>query len=149
MYNYSSSPTLTNVTFSGNSADYGGGGMDNVSSVPRIRNTILWGNTAPTDAQIFNYYGIPGASSTPDVSDSVVQGGCPTGSICSNIITTDPKLGPLGSYGGSTPTIPLLPGSFAIDAGNDTICQAAVGAPDYGAGGLDKHRGHTSTRGKV
>ena len=29
MYNYSSSPTLTNVTFSGNSADPYGGGMCN------------------------------------------------------------------------------------------------------------------------
>ena len=31
----------------------------------------------------------------------------------------------------------LLAGSPAINAGNDTTCAAAVGAPNYGAGGLD------------
>ena len=55
MYNYSSSPTLTNVTFSGNSASNSGGGMYNeVGSNPQIRNTIFWGNTAPSGAQIYN-----------------------------------------------------------------------------------------------
>jgi hypothetical protein len=29
----------------------------------------------------------------------------------------DPRLGPLGNYGGPTQTMPLLPGSPAIDAG--------------------------------
>ena len=84
-----------------------------------IRNTIFWGNTAATDgAQIYN------DSSTPIVSDSVVQGGCPAGSTCTNIITTDPLLGTLGNYGGFTQTIPLLPGSSAIDTGNDATCAA-------------------------
>jgi predicted outer membrane repeat protein len=115
MYNSSSTPTLINVTFSGNSASYGGG-MDNLSSNLLIVNTILWGNSATTaGAQIYNN----GGSSV--VSDSVVQGGYPGGT---NIITTDPKLGPLGNYGGFTQTIPLLPGSSAIDTGNDTICPA-------------------------
>ena len=35
MYNDSSSPTLTNVTFSGNSADSHGGGMYNVYAAAR------------------------------------------------------------------------------------------------------------------
>jgi hypothetical protein len=67
MYNFNSSPTLTNVTFSGNSAsDGGGGGMVNVSnSSPTIRNTILWGNTAPTGTQVYN------SGSTPVISASV------------------------------------------------------------------------------
>lgn len=34
---------------------------------------------------------------------------------------TDPDLGPLGNFGGLTPTIPLLPGSPAIDAGDDLV----------------------------
>jgi hypothetical protein len=41
-------PTLINVTFNGNSADRGGG-MYNVSSSPTIRNTIFWGNTSQID----------------------------------------------------------------------------------------------------
>ena len=113
MYNYYSSPTLTNVTFGGNSAASGGGMCNNYYSNPQIRNTIFWGNTAQ---QISNY------TSTPVVSNSVVQGGYAGGT---NIITTDPKLGTLGNYGGTTQTIPLLPGSSAINTGNDATCAAA------------------------
>ena len=117
MFNDSgSSPTLTNLTFNGNSATTGGGGMSNYdSSSPQIRNTIFWGNTAATEAEIYNNNSIPG------VSDSVIQGGYAGGT---NIITADPLLGTLGDYGGYTDTIPLLPGSSAINAGNDTICPA-------------------------
>ncbi len=116
MANTFCSPILTNVTFSGNSATSYGGGMTNWGSNPTIRNTIFWGNTAPTGAQIHDESG--GAAS---MSDSVVQGGY-TGT---NIITTDPLLGTLGNYGGSTQTIPLLAGSSAIDTGNDSICPVA------------------------
>jgi predicted outer membrane repeat protein len=121
MSNESSSPTLTNVTISSNSATtYGGGIYNESSSNPQIRNTIFWGNTAPSGgAQIYNN------ASTPVVSDSVVQGGCPAGSTCTNIITTNPQLGSLGNYGGFTQTIPLLVGSSAIDTGNDTVCPAS------------------------
>ena len=116
MYNYQSSPTLTNVTFSGNSALTTGGGMYNeAGSNPTVRNTIFWGNTAPGGgAQIYN------VSSSPSISDSVVQGGY----AGTNIITTDPLLGPLGNYGSFTQTIPLLVGSSAIDTGNDAVCPA-------------------------
>jgi len=118
MYNALGSPMLTNVTFSSNSA-ISGGGMYNYRSSLQIRNTILWGNTASsTGAQIYNN------SSTSDVSYSVVQGGCPAGSTCTNIITSDPRLGALGNYGGFTQTIPLLPGSSAINTVNDATCAA-------------------------
>ncbi|MFA5873963.1 MAG: choice-of-anchor Q domain-containing protein [Anaerolineales bacterium] len=116
MRNENSNPTLTNVTFSGNSSNYGGG-MYNYYSSPAILNTIFWGNTASSAGDQIN-----NDSSTSSVSDSVVQAGCPAGSTCTNIITTDPKLGTLGNYGGFTQTIPLLPGSSAIDAGNDATC---------------------------
>jgi hypothetical protein len=120
MYDYSSSPALTNVTFSGNAAVYFGGGMANRNnSSPTIRNTIFWGNTAPSGAQVYN------DSSTPIVSDSVVEGGCPTGSNCTTfIITTTPLLGTLGNYGGATQTVPLLAGSSAIN-GTATNCPAS------------------------
>ncbi len=121
IYNTNSSPTLTNVTFSANSAVTGGGMADWNSSSPQIRNTIFWDNTATSDgAQIYN----GDAGSTPSISDSVVQDGCPAGSTCTNIITADPMLGTLGDYGGFTQTIPLLPGSAAINTGNETYCPA-------------------------
>jgi predicted outer membrane repeat protein len=114
---YTGNPILTNVTFSDNSANNGGGIFNSSNSNPQIRNVIFWGNTAATSgAQIYN------SNSTPNVIDSVVQGGCPVGSICTNIITADPMLGTLDNYGGFTWTIPLLMGSSAIDTGNDIIC---------------------------
>jgi predicted outer membrane repeat protein len=49
MYNDSSSPTLTNVTFSGNSAEGDGGGMYNDSSSPTLTNVTFSGNSAEGD----------------------------------------------------------------------------------------------------
>jgi hypothetical protein len=46
------------------------------------------------------------------------------GSACTNVITANPKLGALGDYGGFTQTIPLLPGSSAMDRGNNATCPA-------------------------
>lgn len=40
---------------------------------------------------------------------------------------TNPLLGTLGNYGGPTPTIPLLAGSPAIDAGNPSGCYDGQG----------------------
>lgn len=63
------------------------------------------------------------------VTYSDIQGGYSgTGNI-----SGDPLLGSLGIYGGSTQVFPLLPGSAAIDAGNDVTCastdQRGVGRP--------------------
>jgi hypothetical protein len=129
-----SNPALTNVTFSGNLASSQGGAMYNQwGDNPQIRNTIFWGNTAPGGgAQIYDEDN--SAYSTSSIlNDSVVQGGCPQRSTCTNIITTDPKLGAFGNYtcpggqcqgGGFIQTISLLAGSSAIDSGNDATCPA-------------------------
>ena len=141
IYSYESAPALLNVTFSGNSAEFGGGmsslapstpllmhvtfvgnsatfggGIYNYNSNPVIQNSILWNNTATNSgSQIYNENG------TPVISDSVIQGGYIGGT---NIITADPMLGALSNNGGSTKTIPLLAGSSAINAANDTDCLA-------------------------
>jgi hypothetical protein len=44
---------------------------------------------------------------------------------CSPAISLDPKLGPLGNYGGSTPTLSLLAGSPAIDQGDNSSCTSS------------------------
>jgi hypothetical protein len=118
MYNQlGSNSTLTNVTFSANSVNLYGGGMYNLYSDPTISNTIFWDNTAGNSgAQIYI------SVSTTSLSDSVVQAGCPEGGICTNIISSNPLLGPLGDNGGFTQTIPLQFGSSAIDTGNDLTC---------------------------
>ena len=47
MFNYDTSPTLINVTFSGNTADQDGGGMYNDdSSSPTLTNVTFSGNSA-------------------------------------------------------------------------------------------------------
>jgi LPXTG-site transpeptidase (sortase) family protein len=135
IYNYSSNPILTNVTFNGNSSSNFGGGMSNSLSSPQIRNTIFWGNTAiVSGAQIYN------SNSAPVLNNSIIQGGCSSGNSCTNLITTDPILGVLGDYGGFTQTIPLLPGSSALDRGNGATCpttdqrgKGRVGTCDIGA----------------
>ena len=63
-----------------------------------------------------------------------------TGDTTGNILNVNPRLGPLGYYGGSTMTQALLTGSPAINAGNTATSPAAdqrgasrVGAADIGA----------------
>ncbi len=46
MYNDHSNPTLTNLTFSGNSADHNGGGMYNIYSSPTLNTVIFRSNTS-------------------------------------------------------------------------------------------------------
>jgi len=55
MYNYgSSSPTLTNCTFSGNSAEENGGGMHNDESSPTLTNCTFRGNSANRGGGMYN-----------------------------------------------------------------------------------------------
>lgn len=138
-------PTLTNVTFSGNTAAYGGGldvsffGGPSITHVTfvhnratveggaiavdlgaaTVRESILWAN-APD--QFYEDAGADVPVST--FGHNVIQGGCPPVATCTpaDIINADPKLGVLGSNGGSTKTHALQPGSPAIDAGTAAIC---------------------------
>ncbi len=88
-----------------------------MNSSPQVFNTIFWANTAANGgAQIYNFD--PGSS--PDVNDCVVQDGY----AGTRVIITEPTLGPLGTYGGTTQTLPLRIGSSAIDMGNDATCTA-------------------------
>ena len=114
-----------------------------------MRNTILWGNTRSA-----RFTTLP---ARPSISDSVVQGGCPSDSTCTNVITADPLLGALGNYGGTTPTIPLLPGSSAINATStncpappiSAACRAAhpvTSARSSRAGSRCRNRGRPSGR---
>ena len=111
MYNDSSSPVLTNCTFSNNSAYWDGGGMFNSYSSPVLTNCILWGNTASSNGnEIYN-------SGKPTIDTCIIKGGYSSYGSYTNIITADPKLMPLGNYGGSVQTCPVGAGSSAIGAG--------------------------------
>ena len=104
--------TLNSCTLSGNRAGNGGGVFIN-SGTFNSSNTIVAGNTAPTN---------------PDVSGTITagdynlignkQGAFFPASASHNITDVDPKLGPLKDNGGPTLTLALQTGSPAIDAGN-------------------------------
>jgi len=134
MYCTHASPTLSNVTFSGNSASSGGGMYIYSFTSPVIRNTILWGDTG---GEVVN----SDSTSAPTITASVVQGGCPAGATCTNLIDADPRLGALGDYGGATETISLLPGSSAIDAGLDALPDGTVICPATDQRGVARPQG--------
>jgi CSLREA domain-containing protein len=121
---------VSNSTVTQNSAQYGGGITNDLSgefpsgfpTLPPgigLRNSLIAGNTA--------------AGSGPDCAGSFVSDGynlIGDGTDCElrdvktgNLIGThaqpiDPRLAPLGFYGGPTPTHALLPGSPALDTGS-------------------------------
>ncbi|MCP4139183.1 MAG: hypothetical protein GY755_02640 [Chloroflexi bacterium] len=114
-----SSPQLTNITFSGNSAEEEGGGIFNEFGNPTLNNIILWGNTAPVGAEMDNFF------ATPVITNSVIKGSNGSGGSWDTNLGTDngsnldadPQLTPLADNGGIIQTHGLLPGSSAIDKG--------------------------------
>ena len=106
--------TVNNSTISGNKAPNGlGGGIDGAST---LQNTIVANNSGG------NCHHTPTSKGYNLSSD----GTCHFNGA-GDMNNTDPKLGTLGNYGGPTPTIPLLAGSPAIDAGNPSGCTDGKG----------------------
>ena len=123
--------TLTNCTVSGNTAGNGGGVYTNAAAPPYIGasivnlgNTIVAGNTAPTGPDVAGAFTSQGNNLIGETDGS-------SGWVASDLTGTiatplDPLLAPLGNYGGPTQTMALLPGSPAIDAGNNALIPAGV-----------------------
>ncbi|MCA9997081.1 MAG: hypothetical protein KDE56_15090, partial [Anaerolineales bacterium] len=94
-----------------------------------INNSTFWGETTTLAIQSIN--------GTIEIQNSIVAGrarqSCsnitdlghnltwPSGGSCPGT-AADPKLGAMAENGGPTPTMALLAGSAAIDAGNDATC---------------------------
>jgi hypothetical protein len=123
---YNNGPlTVTNSTISGNRAIFGGGIRTDGGTVT-LTDTIVAGNTATDGGPDLGGYASTGGhnlfGTTADVSITLGP---------SDLVNPTPLLAPLGSNGGPTRTIALLPGSPAIDAGSDAACAAApVGGKD-------------------
>lgn len=123
---------ISSSTISGNTVNgiqLGGAGGRTVG----LLGNIIAGNGGSSLALSgTNSYGSQGGNLASDGGGGYLTG---TG----DLLNTDPQLGSLGNYGGSTPTQPLLRGSPAIDAGvvgaplADQRGVARVGAPDIGA----------------
>ncbi len=110
--------TLTNVTIVGNSAERGGGILnfvcDTCSASLNVVNIIIADNS-PEDCD-----GTPAVSLGHNLdSDGSCQLSGP-----GDIANAGNVLGPLADNGGPTPTHALLPGSPALDSGDDAQCPA-------------------------
>jgi hypothetical protein len=131
--NETSSPVLNHVTIYGNSSTVqASGGMANfTNSDPVIRNSILWNDTPQ------EFVNTDTGADNPQIYDSIVQGGCPAGGVCTNVLSADPVLGSLANNGGFTQTMGLNVSSPAVDAGNVGTCattdQRGITRPQNGA----------------
>jgi hypothetical protein len=115
IYNSNGSPTLTNVIFSGNSAEYGGG-MSNLQGSPTLTNVTFSGNSATSNGGgTYNYF-----SSSPTLTNVTFIGNTANnGGGMGNYINSNPTLtnvafsgnsatwdgGGMGNYVNSNPTL--------------------------------------------
>ncbi|MEA2461943.1 MAG: large repetitive protein, partial [Actinomycetota bacterium] len=143
---------IRNSTISSNQATNRGGGISNDSAALRIHSSTITGNTAPSGSGA----GISSGSEDTELKNTILAlnagGNCDgsVGSAGNNLTNSaelgacfssdiddqygvDPLLAPLASDpAGSTPTHALLPGSPAIDAGDQDGC------PDVDQRGMDR-----------
>jgi hypothetical protein len=125
---YSMSPgtvIITNSTIAGNkslgkeSYKKGYGGGISATGVLQVHNSIVAGNEAKTSGN--DLYGALTSSGYNLFGNST--GG--SGYDQTDLLNVDPLLGPVADNGGPTKTMAVLPGSPAIDAGDNT------GAPEW------------------
>lgn len=121
---------INNSTLAGNRANTGGG--LNVDLYPsgqasngEMHNSIVAGNTrvSTTAASDISIAGMGVLIGTYDLIGTGGGGTIYNGSYGNQVGVAHPKLGPLGNYGGPTPTVPLLAGSPALDAGSNADSQ--------------------------
>jgi hypothetical protein len=122
---YDSNVQIAGSTFTANTAGTGGGIHSDSIAPIAVVNTILAGNIAtafgPDVLGNFNSWGhnLVGVSNAagflPGVNDDLVG---------TQSVPIDAQLGPLRDNGGPTATHALLPGSPAIDAGNNAYASA-------------------------
>jgi CSLREA domain-containing protein len=115
--------TVTNSTLTGNSSSDLGGGIAVGSGTVAIANSIIAGNAS--------------SASGPDVAGAVASRGYnligdPSGGsgfAATDQLGVNPLLGPLQDNGGPTPTMALLSGSPALNAGSNALAVDASGNP--------------------
>ncbi len=122
--------TITNSTLAGNTAADGGRqvyilgdsvvtGGDPVTATASTA-TITGSILAGADTSVTDFVGNTNGTGTQtaDGSNNLVRSA--TGFAGTGTLTADPRLAPLGDYGGPTPTLALLAGSPAVDAATGT-----------------------------
>jgi CSLREA domain-containing protein len=118
---------LTNVTIVGNTSTSGGGGINRATTNANffIRNSIVAGNN--------------GVGTSPDITNStggidsegnniIGNVGTSTGWEASDLLNTNPMLNPLGNNGGFSDTFLPMPGSPAINGGQNCVVNLSCAA---------------------
>jgi hypothetical protein len=113
LYHMDGTITLINSTVSANSADRGGGIFNSRPDEVSLVNTIIAGNSAPSNPDCY------GALNSLGHNLTSTNSGCIVPASAGDLFGFDPTLGPLQDNGGPTLTHALLPGSPAIDATDD------------------------------
>jgi hypothetical protein len=108
--------TLTFCTIAANSA-VSGGGLFDLPGAAMLTDTIVAGNTTGGASDIGGTGSLTGTFNLIGTGNA---GGL-TAAGHNQLGVTSPELGTLGNYGGSTPTVPVLPGSPALGAGTKAL----------------------------
>jgi predicted outer membrane repeat protein len=148
--------TITNSTFSGNTANIGGAVWS--SRTHTITNSTFSGNVANysdsggavwQDAELLNFANNIMANSSGGDCDAVSAGNIGTNinnlveqtNFCVPALSVDPSLGSLANNGGPNQTFSLLPGSAAINAGDNSICDDNPGPNNLDQRGIARPNG--------
>ena len=108
---------LSNAAQGGTGAPAGGGfggSIATTSGIPVLNSCILAKAVSSS-----NCFGV-----VTDGGHNLCSDGSCSFSNAGSLNNVDCKLGPLGDFGGSAPTVPLMVGSPAIDAGDALVCPA-------------------------
>ncbi|MCX6035697.1 MAG: right-handed parallel beta-helix repeat-containing protein [Chloroflexi bacterium] len=128
MYNWSSSPTLTDVTFNGNTAETNGGGMLNSDINPTLTNVTFTGNTAVRKGGgMLNYASSPTLTNVTFIGNSAEVGGG------MNNMNSSPTLTNV-TFSGNKATL-FGGGIFNITSSNPMLTNVTFTANSTGWGG--------------
>ncbi|MEN6449440.1 MAG: choice-of-anchor Q domain-containing protein [Thermoguttaceae bacterium] len=130
-YNSHGIATLANCTVAGNSASLIGGGIHQSTSgadagTTRICNTIVAGNTTGSTAPDLGGQIQADYSLIRNIAGATISG-------ANNILNQDALLKTLGDYGGRTQTMPLQPGSPAVDTGSNGFMSVDITTDQQGS----------------
>ena len=125
--------TVVNSTVADNNVASGGlgGGLDSIAGTATLDNTIVALNTSGTgsSAPADDIAGTVSSASAYNLVGTGGSGGLSNGYNGDLVGVVNPGLGTLADDGGPTPTIALLPGSPAINAGSNALAVNAREAP--------------------